>query len=255
MTDGQTLRNQAPTVEEPRDDSERLGRRKQPFSRWLIVAAVVALVIRPLLYTYLPLTNQLAALVADEDSARSNWWLFMSWVLFWQWAPFALLAWAMRRSALSWSALGLDWRYFKRRAPVLLGLLPVAIVVSFAAPQWLYGDDIPSISDSFFLLPVTGPERLFWLVLAGSTAICEEVCYRGLPLALLAGSNRRTWIMLPISVVSFVFVHGAYGAAQPICYVVFGSLFGGAFILLGRRRLEWLVVIRGIIDAAAILAP
>jgi membrane protease YdiL (CAAX protease family) len=231
------------------------GHPQQPLNKWIIVAALVALVIRPLLYTLIPLSDQWAEAVADEDAARSNWWLFISWTIFWQWTPLALLAWSLRRSGLSWSSVGLDWSYFKRRARVFVSVLAVAIIVALLAPHWLYGEDIPSVSDSFFLLPVTGPERLYWLLSAASAALCEEVCYRGLPLALLARSTRAAWLMLPVTVVSFVFVHGSYGITQPTRYIVFGILFGGAFILLRRRKLEWLIIIHGIIDGVAILAP
>lgn len=219
----------------------------------IIIALLVALIVRPVLYTLI--TPVYFSGMADGSAGRSHWWLLYAWILFWEWMPFGVLWWALRRSGRQWLEVGVDWSYFIRHRAVFSVAMMICVAIAFALPHFLYYGSVPRISRTFYFLPVTGPERFFFLLTAVSGGICEEICYRGLPLRMFAGSTIQAWLVLPVAMVAFVFIHGRFGASRPLFYLICGLLYGGIFILLGRRRLEWLIVAHALYDSLFIFAP
>ena len=218
-----------------------------------LVALAVALAGRPLVYTLVDPAPLIGTL--DADHGRRPWWLFHLWILLFQWIPFFVAWWALHRGARPWSAYGVDWSWFRRRRAPLLAVAAVVAGCAVLAPRYWYGGDLPRVSQTLPLLPVSPLERIFFMLASVSAGICEETCYRGLPLRGVAGSYAGALALLPVTVVSFVFVHGWYGLEHAGAYASAGLIFGGAFLLLRRRRLEWLIVAHGIIDALYALAP
>jgi hypothetical protein len=228
--------------------------RSRPWAHTPTLAALAAaLVLRPLAYTVIdpvPFTGPL-----DGSAGRAPWWWFHAWILAWQWLPFLLAWWALARSGRAWSEYGVDWSWFGRhRWPLIVGAV-LLVAVAFVAPRYWYGAGVPSSSQTFGLLPVTATERLFFLVAALSAGVCEETCYRGLPLRGVATSAVVACGWLPVTTVSFVFVHGWFGVEHLGLYATTGLLFGLAFLALGRRRLQWLMTVHALVDAACIAAP
>jgi membrane protease YdiL (CAAX protease family) len=221
----------------------------------IVTALLVALVIRPLLYTLIDHPFRRAGLVHGPPDRVSSWWLFQFWILFWEWLCFLFVWWALRRSGRWWSAIGLDWHFFARHRVLLVALFLLLVIGALISPSVLYGGHIPASSQSFGLLPATRSERLLWLVTSLSGGLSEEVCYRGLPLRILAHSRNGAWLVLPVTMFAFVFVHGRYGATHPLPYLAFGLVFGAAFILLGRRHLEWLIIAHVLIDGLGVFVP
>ncbi|MGO8700409.1 MAG: CPBP family intramembrane glutamic endopeptidase [Limisphaerales bacterium] len=219
----------------------------------IIIALLVALVVRPLLYTLITPMNLSG--MADGSTPRSHWWLFYAWILFWEWMPFGVLCWALRRNGRLWSEIGIDWSFFVRYRIAFLAALAVFTVAAVVAPRFLYHGDVPRVSQTYSFLPVTGLERVFFLIAAVSAGICEEICYRGLPLGMFAGSTTKACLVLPVAMVAFVFIHGRFGASRALYYLIFGLLYGGVFILLCRRRLEWLITAHVLYDSLLIFAP
>jgi membrane protease YdiL (CAAX protease family) len=67
---------------------------------------------------------------------------------------------------------------------------------------------------------------------------------------------RSPWLALPITVVSFLFIHGKpRGVSGLVSYTMAGLAFGVPFILMGQRRLEILIAIHFAIDASMVFAP
>ncbi len=219
----------------------------------IIIALLVALIVRPLLYTLL--TPVYFSGMADGSTGRSRWWLFYAWILFWEWMPFSVLWWALRHNGRLWSEIGMDWSFFFRYRIAFLAVLAVFAITAVMAPRFLYHGDVPRVSQTYSFLPVTGLERVFFLMAAVSAGICEEICYRGLPLRMFAGSNTQAWLLLPVTMVAFVFIHGRFGASRALYYLICGLLDGGIFILLGRRRLEWLITAHVLYDSLLVLSP
>lgn len=218
----------------------------------MIAALLAAMVVRPVCYTLIPM---FLLLRPDISPPRTGWWLFNLWILFWEWSPMAVLWWAMRRGNRPWSEIGIDWRFFVRRRIILISVWTILVALAIAAPHFLYHGKTPAVSRSFFLLPVTGLERVCWLFLSASAGICEEIGYRGLPLRWFAKSKTQAWLFLPVTVVAFVFHHGWYGAKYPATYIAWALVFGAIFILFGRRRLEWLITFHALWDSVAAFAP
>ena len=218
-----------------------------------LLALLAALVARPLIYTLVDPQPFLGPL--DGSQGRRPWWLFHLWILLWQWLPFCVAWWALVRSGRPWSTYGVDWGWFRRhRRPLLAGAALLA-VCAFAAPRYWYGTSPPAVARTLALLPVTGWERLFFLVASVSAGICEETCYRGLPLRGAVESTAGALALLPVTILSFVFVHGWFGWEHLGAYAAVGLAFGAAFLLLRRRRLEWLMVAHALLDAALVAAP
>ncbi len=155
----------------------------------IIIALLVALVVRPLLYTLI--TPVYFSWMAGGSTPRSHWWPFYVWILFWEWMPFGVLCWALRRSGRLWSEIGIDWSFFVRYRIAFLAVLAVFTITAVMAPRFLYHGDVPCVSQTYSFLPVTGLERVVFLTAAVSAGICEEICYRGLPLRMFAGSTTQ----------------------------------------------------------------
>jgi membrane protease YdiL (CAAX protease family) len=219
----------------------------------IIIALLVALIVRPLLYTLI--TPVYFGGMANSSAGRGHWWLFWAWILFWEWMPFGVLWWALRHHGRPWSEIGMDWSFFVRYRIAFFAVLAVLMITVVMAPRFLYHGHVPQVSQTYSFLPVTGLERVFFLTAAVSAGICEEICYLGLPLRMFAGSTTRAWLVLPVTMVAFVFIHGRFGASRPLYYLICGLLNGGVFILLGRRRLEWLITAHVLYDSLLILSP
>jgi membrane protease YdiL (CAAX protease family) len=219
----------------------------------IITALLLSLLVRPLLYTLI--TPAYLNAMADDSAGRKRFWLLYAWILFWEWMPFGVLWWALRRKSRAWSEIGMDWSFFVRYRTVFLATLAAFTIAAVVAPHFLYHGDVPRVSQTYSFLPVTGPERVFFLIAAVSAGICEEICYRGLPLRMFARSAAQAWLVLPVTMVAFVFIHGRFGASRAPYYLICGLLDGGVFILLGRRRLEWLIAAHVLYDSLLIFAP
>lgn len=219
----------------------------------IIIALLVALIVRPVLYTLI--TPIYLSGMANGSVARSHWWPFYAWILFWEWMPFGVLYWALCRNRRLWSEIGVDWSLFVRSRIAFLAVFVVFTITAIMAPRFLYHGDVPRVSQTYSFLPVTGLERVSFLTAAVSAGICEEICYVGLPLRMFASSTIQAWLVLPLTLVSFVFIHGRFGASRAPYYLICGLLNGGVFILLGRRRLEWLIIAHVLYDSLLILSP
>jgi hypothetical protein len=218
-----------------------------------LLALFAALVLRPVVYTTVDPISIVGSSVSPDG--RQAWWLLHCWILLLQWIPFFLAWWALARADRCWSDYGLDWSWFRRRKKPLIVCVVLLGIAAVAAPWWWYHGNPPKLSRTFALLPVTPMERLFFLLAAASAGVCEETCYRGLPLRGFPSTVIGAIWMLPVMVVPFVFVHGWFGLNHFGSYSLIGLAFGTPFLVLRRRRLEWLIVVHASIDAVCILAP
>ncbi len=219
----------------------------------IIIALLVALIARPVAHTLC--APRFFHGLADASAGRGRWWLFYAWILFWEWLSFCVIWLELWRSSRKWLDIGVDWRFFARHRTIFLCAAIAFMVMAIMAPRFLYYGVVPRVSQTSSILPVTGLERLIFLVAAASGGICEEVCYRGLPLRMFAGSAIQAWLVLPAVMLAFVFIHGWPSASQFVFFSICGLLYGGVFILLGRRRLEWLITAHVLYDSLFILMP
>lgn len=91
---------------------------------------------------------------------------------------------------------------------------------------------LPFKGEIQFLLPETGAERFFWIILSLTAGICEEVAFRGyLITRLMLLGKTKTWI-LPVFVASIVFGsgHSYQGLSGFILLSIYGVMFAALFI-------------------------
>src|SRR5271168_1901015 len=82
-------------------------------------------------------------------------WRIYAWILFWEWMPFGVLWWALRRSGRQWLDVGVDWSYFVRHRIVFFIAVAAFIAIAFTLPHFLYHGDVPRVSQTYSFLPVT----------------------------------------------------------------------------------------------------
>ena len=114
----------------------------------IIIALLVALIVRPLLYTLI--TPIYFSGLGNSSAGRSHWWLFCAWILFWEWMPFGVLWWALRRSGRPWSEIGLDWSFFVRYRIAFFIVLAGLTITAVMAPALFVSRRCPtSVPDVF----------------------------------------------------------------------------------------------------------
>jgi membrane protease YdiL (CAAX protease family) len=112
------------------------------------------------------------------------------------------------------------------------------------------------MSRTHFMGPVSTVERLFFIFVAVTAGVTEEVLFRGFPFTRLGRVIPSPWLVLPLTVVPFLFIHGTPRSVEHVMiYLGAGLAFGVPFILLGLRRLEVLILFHFLIDAGLVLAP
>ena len=112
------------------------------------------------------------------------------------------------RNREPWASIGVDWGWFAKHRLWLGGLILVLIVMAFVAPVVHYGGELPKRSQTIFMAPVSTPERLFLIFGAFTAGVTEEVIFRGFAFTRLVRVLGNAWVVLPITVVSFLFIHG-----------------------------------------------
>jgi uncharacterized protein len=128
--------------------------------------------------------------------------------------------------------------------------------MAFVMPGVYYEGDLPKLSQTIFMAPVSAPERLFLIFGAVTAGVTEEVLFRGFAFTRLGRLIRNPWLVLPITVVAFLFIHGMPRDVEGlITYTAAGLVFGVPFILMKLRRLEILICIHILMDASMVLAP
>lgn len=94
---------------------------------------------------------------------------------------------------------------------------------------------LPFQGEIQFLLPKTGAERIFWIILSLTAGICEEVAFRGYLITRLRLLGKtKSWI-LPVFVASIIFGsgHSYQGLSGFILLSVYGAMFAALFIKTG----------------------
>jgi membrane protease YdiL (CAAX protease family) len=221
---------------------------------WTATALLVSLVAVPL-FMCSGLGGPIVEPIFTEHS-RAHWWMFMGGILMAvHWIPFLLIWLALRRNGESWESIGVDWSWFARHRLWLGGLLVLLVIGAVVAPSVHYDGKLPGISQTVFMAGVSTPERLF-MILVAITAGMEEVIYRGFSFTRLRRIIPNAWIILLITLPSFVFLHSVpRSIGEAVAYTLAGLSFGIPFILMKMKRLEILILIHVLIDAGMVIAP
>jgi membrane protease YdiL (CAAX protease family) len=219
---------------------------------WL--ALFVGLVVYPTIYCS-GIMGRIILPIFTENS-RPHWWYFWLANMAFHWIPFALIWLALVRNNERWTSIGVDWNWFVGHRVWFGSLLVFLVAMAFIMPGVLYDGELPKRSQTIFMAPVSTAERLFLIFGALTAAVTEEVVFRGFAFTRLGRIIRRPWFVLPITVVSFLFIHGMPRNVEgAIAYTSAGLFFGVPFILMNLKRLEILILVHFLIDASMVLAP
>lgn len=189
-------------------------------------------------------------------TGREGWWALWAVILVGHWLVAAICAAAIASERAGWRSIGLDVGLFIRGRYMWLAIILVAAVTAYLAPQYLYGETTPERMMSHPLGPVSEAERIFWIAMAITAGVVEEIVYRGYALTRL-----RKILGVPtaiiLSVAAFALMHGPSAFQLPFLalYVVSGLLFSGLFVAFGYRRLEWLILLHIFLDIGLVAAP
>ncbi len=221
---------------------------------WTALALAVTLVVFPVMWC----AGFIGPYVVDiYRGSRAHWWYFWLLALAFHWVPFGLVWLALAKSREPWTSIGVDWGWFRRWWWVFAGILAALGAAAFIMPGAHYPDGLPEIGRSSprFMIPLSTPERLFVILVAITAGVTEEVLFRGFSITRLARVLGSPWLALPITVVSFLFIHGTPRSVEMLMiYTVAGLAFGVPFLLMKCRRLEVLILIHFLIDAGLVLA-
>jgi membrane protease YdiL (CAAX protease family) len=191
-----------------------------------------------------------------EENSRYHWWLFWIANLVFHWTPFYLIYLALKKNGENFQSVGLDLMFFHRYKWWLLGIIVVLVGASILTPKLIYDGDLPFISKTVFMGPITTPERLFVIIGAFTAAYTEEIIFRGFAITRLSKFFKTPWIPLLVSIISFLFIHGTPRSYEMAANYIFAGLaFGLSFIFMKMRRLEILILIHFFIDASLVFAP
>lgn len=194
--------------------------------------------------------------IFPAGDGREAWWSLWAIIFVGHWICAGFVAAAIAKEKGGWASIGLDWSAFIRLRFIFLLIVIAAVAAAIAAPSYYYGDSLPETMRSHPLGPVTSAQRLFWIAMAITAGIAEEILYRGYAITRLR--RLAGWpVALLVSVASFALMHGpsAFISQFLLLYVVSGVIFGATFLLLGMRRLEILILIHIALDLAFVLAP
>lgn len=217
-------------------------------------ALVATLLVYPALYSS-GLMGELVRPIILQHS-RAHWWYFWWANMAFHWVPFGLVWLALRGNGEGWSSIGVDWAWFWKLRWLFGAILGLLGVAAFLMPGVHYGEQLPGISRSVFLAPVSRLERLWVIWVAVTAGVTEEVLFRGFALTRLTRILRSPWLALPLTLVAFLFIHGKpRDMGQLLAYTIAGLAFGVPFIFMKLKRLEVLIAIHFAIDASMVLAP
>jgi hypothetical protein len=201
--------------------------------RTTLVVLLAVVVGYPLFRVLVPLPS---------TGTRLDWWIYWLVVAVGHWSCFALIWWDLGRTGETWGSVGLDLRWIRKYwwIPVLIVALQVTNAVANA--QGITKADLR-------LQEFTNVgERLFMATAGSITAgVVEETIFRGFALTRLQRAFGSAWLGLPLSVLGFVFLHGAPATVSTaFAFAAGGAIFGGAFILMKLRRLEILMCLHAL---------
>lgn len=231
--------------------------------KYTAVALFIGLVAYPVLYStdffgtilFSILPNDVFLALMDENS-RAEWWYFIFSNIAYHWIPFFCIWVALRQNSEQWISVGVDWTWFAKYKIQFIALFIILIVSAIVMPAFYYGEDLPVRSKAGFIGPISSLERIFIIFLAFTAAVTEEVIFRGFALTRLKRWISNPWVILPFTVISFLFIHGELRSiGQSLNLIIAGFAFGIPFILMKLKRLELVILIHFLIDASLVFVP
>lgn len=148
-----------------------------------------------------------------------------------------------------------DFGYTLSKKQTIIGLLVYFSIAAFllilvhnANPD-VTTSKMNSIIYNFY--PISFMDRVFWVFIALTAGICEEFVYRGFGITALQSKKFPKWLVVLLTSISFVFIHGIAAFKMFPFYLFFGILF--ALIRLWRKSIVLNVIIHALIDLSVLM--
>lgn len=103
------------------------------------------------------------------------------------------------------------------------------------------------------LIPITFPQRVFFVLLVFSTGFCEEIVYRGFAITGLSDAGVNRWLGLFVAAFLFVGIHGVTAYSNRFLFLFGGGVMFGVLFLVTKNLLPSTIV-HLIINLSAMLA-
>ncbi len=123
----------------------------------------------------------------------------------------------------------LHWKNF---AIGVIFLFSAIIVLNFLS-NILGSYDIFSTEDISYLLPRTGPEKVFWIILSISAGVAEELAFRGFVLTRMEILTGSIWPGVILGSLCFGIGHLYQGWSGVILIAIYGGMFSLLFYARG----------------------
>lgn len=123
------------------------------------------------------------------------------------WSGVALIVLFVWQAGGRWSDVGL--KTSDARFAMMLGAFAVIGTVLVLWRQSASANHKSRLSAMMLImLPKTLGERIFWVFMSVTAAICEELVYRGFGVCALCGKGVPVWVAVILASVAFVLIHG-----------------------------------------------
>jgi membrane protease YdiL (CAAX protease family) len=164
---------------------------------------------------------------------------------------YAVIALALFRDNEPLATLGLRRRDF---SPTNIGigvafLIVAVIVLNILSRTMIYFGMTPQ-SDISYLMPKTTLERIFWIILAASAGISEEICFRGFVITRLGRLTGSVWPGAIIGAIAFGASHSYQGIGGIVLIGLYGFMF--SLLFLARGTLVPCIVAHALQDMIAL---
>lgn len=216
-------------------------------------ALLLSLVVYPVLYSCF--IGSIVECLSAENS-RLCWWYFWTAIFASHWVTFGFVWLALQQNGESWQSLGVNWEWFLKYKVWFGVLIGGLIFLAAVLPSLYYGEMLTAKSRFVPIAPISSLERI--VVLGGivTVSVTEEVIFRGFAFTRLNRLIKSAWLILPITVVSFIFIHGVPRSTDGlIFYTAAGLAYGIAFILMKCRQLELLITAHFLASVGIVLTP
>lgn len=208
---------------------------------------IIVLVFFPLLYivnSFLPWSKEIM-------SGNRNYFLtFWFSILMLHWSNTFLAYWYGKKSGYSLR----DFGYTLSKKTTLIALTVYFLlgigflILSLNRSSGNTVSQLDSILYNFY--PITLTDKVLWIFVALSAGFCEEFVYRGFGMTILKSRKLSNWLIVLLTSVSFVFIHGVAAFDMFPFYLFFGILF--AILRLWRKNIILNIIIHALIDLSII---
>lgn len=207
---------------------------------------IIVLVLFPMLYiinSFMPWTKEIM-------SGNRNYFLvFWISIFILHWSNTFLAYWYGKKSGYGLK----DFGYTLSKKKTIIALTVYFLVaISFLILSLNRSGNTVSKLDSvlYNFYPMTLADKVLWIFVAISAGFCEEFVYRGFGITTLKSRKLSNWLIVLLTSISFVFIHGVAVFNMFHFYLFFGILF--AILRIWRKNIILNIIIHALIDLSII---